>query len=193
MMRHNASMASAVSLTPGTTGVRTIIGTPLSASCLRLEIIRPLPCPVQRRWSSGSASFRSHIQSFTSGRNVSTTSQFSVRFDSTAVWIPCARQPPSTSRAKPACSNGSPPDSVTPPPEVRKKILSADNSRTASSALTSRPIQDMAPVGHTSVHLPQRLQSARSMTSRSPARRAFWSQAAIQVPQRMHLLAIYCN
>ena len=52
--------------------------------------------------------------------------------------------------ANSACINTSPPESVTPPPDVRKKMSSFITSRSRASRLISRPIRSNAPEGHSS-------------------------------------------
>src|SRR6056297_1283081 len=99
--------------------------------------------------------------------------------------MPCRCSCPASSPVKPMYMAGSPPERVTPPPEVLKKGWSGSMASTTSSTLMRRPTTESAPDGHSCTHCQQRVQARRSTKQGFFRDMALSGQASTQVSHPM--------
>ncbi len=81
---------------------------------------------------------------------------------------------------------GSPPESVTPPPEIRKKGRSVSTAAMTSSTVMARPTRASAPDGQASAHTRHRLHLSRSTKPGLSRLKARTGQIPTQVSQPAH-------
>ena len=108
---------SSASVAPGMSGVRTMIGMPSRlARPMELKIVW-LSRPVNFLCSTVALTLISHMMRSILRSIGSSCAHGSDMFVSTAILMPSAWQASASAQTKSACREGSPPETVTPPPD----------------------------------------------------------------------------
>ena len=98
-------------------GQRSATFAPAASSARSVSSTGSSGAPVQRRCSSGSVCLQSNRNRSTSGSNFCSRAGGIRPFVSSAVWMVRLRHPSRSSTSRSKCSEASPPENVTPPPE----------------------------------------------------------------------------
>jgi len=145
--------------------------------------IARLSTPVWRRWASGSISLRSYSTRSASPATARTVSQWAWPQVSTAVWRPRSRANRRHSSRKSSWAKGSPPEKVTPPPEVSKNARSRSARATSSSGQKVRPMAVRAPEGQASAQAAHSVHSGGGGQVGADAPAGWTGQARTHSPQ----------